>query len=640
MALKVGELFAALSLKKDQFDKGLAGAYRSAKSTAGKLAGIFTTAALALAGVGVAAGAAAFKLGSFASDMNEARSKVNVVFEDMAGKVEAFAKTAPAALGISETAALSATGTYGNLFRSMGIGLGKSTDMSTQLLKLSSDLASFNNLDPTAVLEKLRSGLVGETEPLRSLGINLNDAMLREKALSMGLVKTTKDVLPAAAKAQAAFALIMEQSTLAQGDFARTAGGMANQQRILAATFETTMAGLGQAFIPIIQSVLPMLTGALQDFSVWVTANAPAIAEIIKGVMAGIGAAIAFVTDTGIPALAAAFRWVIDNVVPIFTAGIDTIGGPSGVMKTLGTAFAFITDTVIPAFGDVFNWIKDNILPPVQSVFETFTTVILPALGEAFAGIQQWIRDNWPLISRVVEQVAGAVKSAFELIAGVIQIVTPIIVDVGRVVFPALGAAAMALLQAMSLTFDAIGTVWQVAAEVAANTVGAIKGVWEPLSSFFTALWDGIAGTVKSSINSIITAINGFITAVNSIQIHIPGFDTPAGKVAAFDWSGLNLGQIPYLAKGTPSFRGGWAVLGEQGPELARLPRGTQVLSNADSRALTSSSNISVGDVIFNVQALSASDAEARSFARKMWGYLEEEAYRRGRPLQPVRGGS
>lgn len=579
--MKVGELFAALSLKKDGFDKGLSGAEKNARGWASKIGSIMKTAALALVDVGVAAGAVAFKLGDMASDMNEARSKVGVVFEKMRGDVEAFAKEAPAALGISETAALSAMGTYGNLFRSMGIGLEKSTDMSTSLLKLSADLASFNNLDPTEVLEKLRAGLVGETEPLRSLGINLNDAMLREKALSMGLVKTTKDVLPAAVKAQAAYALIMEQSTLAQGDFARTADGMANQQRILAATFETTMANVGQAFIPIIQAILPSLTAALQGFADWVTANGPMIQSIIEGVMAGLGTAIGFITDVVIPALGAAFQWWVDNILPIFTEGVNSVGGSDGIMKTLGEAIDFITKTVLPALGEAFTWVQENILPPIKEAFQAIAENVLPILAAAFDTIVSVVKDNWPTISKIVGHVAGFVKTAVEAIANVIKWVAPIIRWLAETIFPILGKAAGFLLTVIEAAFSAIGQIWNTALDIGKKVVDGIAAAWQGLTGAIRTVWNGITGIVKAGANFLIGIVNGIIKAINSIQVHIGkiGLDTPAGFVGVgpFDWNGLNIPELKYLAKGTPWFEGGWAVLGEHGPELARLPKGTRV---------------------------------------------------------------
>lgn len=207
------------------------------------------------------------KIISSASDLNETMSKVNVVFGKNADSVIAWSKTSASAMGLSQQKAAEAAATYGNLFTAMGIGTGTSEKMSTQLVQLAGDLASFNNVDPAAALDALRSGLVGETEPLRQFGVNLNDADLRQKAMQLGLVKTTKEVLPAAARAQAAYALILEQTTTAQGDFARTSSGLANQQRILNAEWENAQAGLGKALVGPAQNAVGALNDLLSVFN-------------------------------------------------------------------------------------------------------------------------------------------------------------------------------------------------------------------------------------------------------------------------------------------------------------------------------------------------------------------------------------
>ena len=124
-----------------------------------------------------------------ASDMSEAVNKVSVVFGESSGAIEAFAATAAQNLGMSRSEAMSAAGTFGNLFVAMGIGQSKASDMSQGILTLAADLGSFNNMDPTEVLEKLRAGLVGETEPLRSLGVNLTAATVEATAMEMGFKK-------------------------------------------------------------------------------------------------------------------------------------------------------------------------------------------------------------------------------------------------------------------------------------------------------------------------------------------------------------------------------------------------------------------------------------------------------------------
>jgi len=207
-----------------------------------------------------------------ASDTAESLSKVRVVFGESASGIEAFAKTAATSLGISNQSALSAAGTFGNLFRAMGLGQQPAADMSKSILTLAADLASFNNMDPTEVLEKLRAGLVGEAEPMRALGVNINETTVKAQALAMGF-KEVNGTFTDAEKIQARYALIMAQTTLAQGDFTKTADGAANQLRILKARQQDLSAHLGESFLPIQIAVqkfmLDKLVPALQVAAEW-----------------------------------------------------------------------------------------------------------------------------------------------------------------------------------------------------------------------------------------------------------------------------------------------------------------------------------------------------------------------------------
>jgi len=91
-----------------------------------------------------------------ASALNETLSKSKVVFGSAARGVEDFGDDAALSLGISKQAAVEAAATFGNLFVGLKLGEKPAADMSTRLVTLAGDLASFNNLDPTEVLEKLR----------------------------------------------------------------------------------------------------------------------------------------------------------------------------------------------------------------------------------------------------------------------------------------------------------------------------------------------------------------------------------------------------------------------------------------------------------------------------------------------------
>ena len=184
------------------------------------------------------------------SDLNETLSKSDVVFGKAADGVERFGSTAAESFGLSKRAAIEAAASFGNVFTGVDIGQEKAASMSQTLVKLAGDLASFNNIDPTEALEKLRSGLAGEAEPLRSVGVFLTEAQVKAKAMKLGLADAHGE-LTEGAKILARYQLILEQTKTAQGDFARTSEGVANTERKLNAEMEDREAQIGQKLIPV-----------------------------------------------------------------------------------------------------------------------------------------------------------------------------------------------------------------------------------------------------------------------------------------------------------------------------------------------------------------------------------------------------
>lgn len=240
--------------------KGVNQGFDETESGLGRITKKLGTVALAFGAVAVAAvGAFAKSAVDAASSMAESLGKTRVVFGDSSAEVEAWGKTSAKAFGLSSQEALEAAGTYGNLFQAFGLGRQEATKMSKSLVGVAADLASFNNTSVDEALIALRSGLSGETEPLKRFGVAINDARLKQEALKLGLIKSTKDALTPAAKAQAAYALILHDTALAQGDFARTSGGLANQQRILEAQTNDLRVAIGEKLLPAKLAVVKLL---------------------------------------------------------------------------------------------------------------------------------------------------------------------------------------------------------------------------------------------------------------------------------------------------------------------------------------------------------------------------------------------
>jgi hypothetical protein len=247
-------LTLALVADVDKFKKGLNKADGETRSFSDKLDSALKKGALAFAAIGAAAGAFAIKIGkeaiNAASDFNEELQKSQVILGDGAEAVAKFASTAAVKLGQSRTEALRAAGNFAIFGKSAGLSGQELAKFSTDFTTLASDLASFNNTSPEDAVQALGAALRGESEPIRRYGVLLNEATLKQRALALGIIDTTKEALTPQQKVLAAQAEIFAQTSDAQGDFARTSDGLANQQRILAASIEDLKISLGESLLP------------------------------------------------------------------------------------------------------------------------------------------------------------------------------------------------------------------------------------------------------------------------------------------------------------------------------------------------------------------------------------------------------
>ncbi len=203
-----------------------------------------------------------------ASDLEEVQNVVDVTFGEGAAQIEQFAKTASASFGLTELQSKQFTGTIGAMVKSMGLSEAEALEMSTALVGLTGDMASFYNLDHETAFEKIRSGISGETEPLKQLGINMSVANLEAYALTKG-IKTAYDQMTEVEKVQLRYNYIMEQTADAQGDFVRTQDSYANQLRLLQNNLDTMAANIGSMLIPMLTSatswVNSLFAGAQQN---------------------------------------------------------------------------------------------------------------------------------------------------------------------------------------------------------------------------------------------------------------------------------------------------------------------------------------------------------------------------------------
>ena len=255
-----GSVRIKADLNHNNFDRGLSSmkkqvdSFGSAlKRLAGTVAMAFGTAAL------ISFGKESVKL---ASDIQEVQNVIDVTFGQGAAEIEEFAKSAAEAFGLSELSAKQYTGTMGAMLKSSGLATSAAQEMSLALSGLTGDMASFYNLDTDTAFEKIRSGISGETEPLKQLGINMSVANLEAYALSQGITKSYS-AMSQAEQVLLRYNYLLSVTGDAQGDFARTSGSFANQIRLLQLNFDQLRISVGSALIPIAQAVLPSINAII-----------------------------------------------------------------------------------------------------------------------------------------------------------------------------------------------------------------------------------------------------------------------------------------------------------------------------------------------------------------------------------------
>ena len=281
-----------------------------------------------------------------ASDLNEVQNVVDTTFgTEGAIKVNEWARNAAEAFGESELQAKQFTSTLGAMFKSMGVGQADMEEMSMSLAGLAGDMASFYNLDPTEAFEKLRSGISGETEPLKQLGINMSVANLEAFALSEGIT-TAYDSMTQAEQATLRYQYIMSATADAQGDFADTSDSLANQQRILQLEIQTLAAEIGQDLMPIAQEILTIARDGIQ----WIGEN--------KGALEGLAAAAGVAaTAYGVWRATLKAEELYDKAaagIKGITAalnGAEAAGGLTSALSGAGTAATGMGTTLLGALG-------------------------------------------------------------------------------------------------------------------------------------------------------------------------------------------------------------------------------------------------------------------------------------------------
>jgi hypothetical protein len=244
--------------------KGLRAAQYQLNKISGNVSNLsrnFAIAGTALAGFGVFLG----KSVQQASNLGESINAINVSFGRSAAGILKFGETASTTLGLSQVEFNNAAVRFSAFAdRIVGAG-GDTTKFIEDITTRAADFASVYNIDVADALARFQSGLAGQTEPLAQFGVNLLDSEVKAYAVRAEIAKVGEE-LSATQKVQARYGLLMEATNKTTGDFSNTSGSLANQLRIMKSQVADTQGEIGNALLPVLQEILPVVRDLVLEF--------------------------------------------------------------------------------------------------------------------------------------------------------------------------------------------------------------------------------------------------------------------------------------------------------------------------------------------------------------------------------------
>ena len=307
----------------------------------------------------------------YASDLAEVQNVVDVTFGSATEAINSWSKECLAAYGMNEVSAKRYAGTIGAMLKSSGLAGDAIVDMSKDMVGLAGDMASFYSLDLETAFEKIRSGISGETEPLKQLGINMSVANLEAYALSQGIT-TAYNEMSQAEQVMLRYNYLMSTTADAQGDFARTQDSYANQTRLLSESWLEFTGIMAEQLLPVLTTIVSWLNNIVA----FLTENADMVSAVLVGLATTVGIlAVAWVVHAAAQWLAVAANqalivsllsnpilWIaliIGVLVAAMYRWIQSIGGVKNAWEICKLALIVGWNAVKLAFFTGVYWVID-----------------------------------------------------------------------------------------------------------------------------------------------------------------------------------------------------------------------------------------------------------------------------------------
>lgn len=470
---------------------------------------------------------------------------------------------------------------------------------------------------------------------LQRVGVRLTDAQ-------KDLVQSLVDVGDVAGAQK----IILQELQTEFGGSAEAAGKtFAGQLDIARNALDNIMEQVGQVIANALQPFVEKIQPVVDKIQEWIDKNPQLVTAIV-----GIGAAIAVAT-VAVGALMIAFAglnavaspWLL--IAAAIVAGIalvavgvnwlvGTFGGWEEVWKNITNIYnAYIK----PALMDLWSTIQTQLIPVLQEFWDKNKNWIIPALQALAIVIGVVILGSIMVFIGAIKLVVQAISwlgQGFTWVVEQIKNGIAFVVDRANYLknnfWEVIGSILgfFATLPIKIPFFIASAIMWVV------NYIRNIDwgGIWNTIYNALTNMLSKIPGAFMNMINGIRNLDWGSIG--KSIANAVLGFMEGAINGAFAGLPGAPKVRLPRFARGVENFGGGLAIVGERGPELVNLPKGSDVIPN-NQIATTGGGSTTIN---INVGLMTGSAIERREAAAKMFEDLKDIASQRGQTVSQLIG--
>ena len=452
---------------------------------------------------------------SSASDLNETISKSDQIFGKNAKSMRDWAAGAPTAFGQTRNEALGAAASFGDMFSQIGFTNNAAADMSKTVIGMSADFGSFNNLPTADVQQRISAAFRGEYDSLQAIIPNISAARVEQVAMAESGKKNASS-LTAQEKAQAVLAIMQKDGAKAAGDFARTQGGQANQQKILVAQLKEMGTRLGGVLLPVVNRFTKFLNTSAIPAVEWLADRFKALANAFRTGMT---------EDEG--TRFETIGLILRRVAGAVKSLISSVKGEGGGLAVLGTAFRGIVAAaqglgavllpIIRRIVAVFMQQWPAIRPVVVGIFTTIKATVVDAMGVIAAVIRivtaviRFIWSRWG--TNITNIVVGLFKTLVGLIGGAMKIIGGIVKLVLAILTGDWGKARKAITQIVAGLKQIVVALFRGLATILRNTVGVLLA-W--IISKFVGWANSVRNTVGRWRDSLVTTVKDLSTKIRN----------------------------------------------------------------------------------------------------------------------------